>query len=347
MARTQARIHSSIWTDPDWKALGRGAKLTYVLLLSQPTLSLAGCLDYMPERWAKYDPATDEDEILEDVEELERAGFVVVDWDTYEVLIRTFPANDLARGALNTNLVKGMWAAWAAILSPVLRRALLENLPAEIWDRLDKDDQPIRPAAAERMRSEPAIEAPSDRGRNGGSDGGYDHGSDGEPNQLLTADCCLLTAPAGSSLAHPDQSPTLSLVPVALPAPSVQKSKADLLFDEFWQAYPLKKGKKPARARWDKALKEGNDPAAIIAGAHQYRREMAAHPDPRIKFPEGWLNAERWNDEAGPAPQPQSKRERTQRALIEGATAVDQGAPTFAERFAAAGGQPAIEAGLA
>lgn len=319
MARTQARIHSSIWTDADWKALSRGAKLTYVLLLSQPSLSLAGCLDYMPERWAKYDADTDEDEILEDVEELERAGFVVVDWETYEVLIRTFPANDLARGALNANLIKGMWAAWAAILSPVLRRALLDNLPSEIWEKVDKDNELIRPRAAEAMRAEPAIEAPSNRGQNGGSDGGSNHGSDGEPNHLLSADCCPLTT--DFSLAHPEPSTTLSLVPVDRPAPPVPKSKADLLFDEFWQAYPLKKGKKPARARWDKALKEGNDPAAIIAGAHQYRAEMATKPDPIYKFPEGWLNAERWNDEAAPVSRPVNKTDAKVAAILNRAQA--------------------------
>lgn len=287
MARTQARIHSSIWTDPDWKALGRGAKLTYVLLLSQPTLSLAGCLDYMPERWAKYDADTDEDEILEDVEELERAGFVVVDWETYEVLIRTFPANDLARGALNANLIKGMWAAWAAILSPVLRRALLDNLPAEIWEKVDKDNELIRPRAAEAMRAEPAIEAPSNRGQNGGSDGGSNLGSDGEPNHLLSADCSLLSAPA-------DSVSSLALVP----SPTARRSTGDSDFDRFWSVYPRRDDKLKAQKAWKTAITKA-DPDTIIAGAARHRDD----PNRELEFtklPATWLNAGSWSN--GPLP---------------------------------------------
>ena len=50
MARSEARVLVSIWSDPDWLALTSTAQRAYLLLLSQPKLSLAGCLDWMPQR---------------------------------------------------------------------------------------------------------------------------------------------------------------------------------------------------------------------------------------------------------------------------------------------------------
>ena len=74
-------------------------------------------------------------------------------------------------------------------------------------------------------------------------------------------------------------------------------------FEEFWKAYPKRDGanpKKPARKKFDDAVKAGHDPGAIIAGAERYREYM------RSKGQEGtqyvaqavtWLNQARWEDE--------------------------------------------------
>jgi hypothetical protein len=35
----------------------------------------------------------------------------------------------------NKNTVKGMWSAWAAILSAPLRYLVLEHVPDPLWDR--------------------------------------------------------------------------------------------------------------------------------------------------------------------------------------------------------------------
>ena len=79
-------------------------------------------------------------------------------------------------------------------------------------------------------------------------------------------------------------------------------------FEEFWSVFPKRDGanpKKTARLKFERAIKRGMDPQAIIDGA---RRLAASH---REKGTEGtqfvpmaatWLNQERWDDGCeGPA----------------------------------------------
>jgi hypothetical protein len=76
----------------------------------------------------------------------------------------------------------------------------------------------------------------------------------------------------------------------------------DLAWRAFWDAYPRKVGKRAARQAWDKALRRGVDPAAIVAGARRY----AADPnrdDQYTAHPTTWLNGDRWEDEPEPARQ--------------------------------------------
>lgn len=158
MARTQARLLTSVWTDADWLALSAGAQRLYMVLLSQPKLSLAGCLDVMPARWASTAPDETEESVRANLAELAAGWFVVVDDETGELVIRTFVRADIGPKA-NSNLVKGMWGAWEAILSPKLRKIVVDNMPAEVFDRCPDEV----PDLARRMRSEPPIERPSER----------------------------------------------------------------------------------------------------------------------------------------------------------------------------------------
>lgn len=154
MARTQAKLFASIWKDPDWLALPSGAKNLYVLLLSQPKLSLAGCLDIMVARWAAMSPDTTTESVEAALGELEAARFVLVDAEHGELVIRSFVANDIGRGTVNSNLVKGMWGAWESIMSPVLRKMVVDEMPADLFDRCPDEV----PSEAAQMRSEPRLE---------------------------------------------------------------------------------------------------------------------------------------------------------------------------------------------
>jgi hypothetical protein len=67
-------------------------------------------------------------------------------------------------------------------------------------------------------------------------------------------------------------------------------------FDEFYAAYPIKKGKGAAKKAWEKAVKKA-DPDHIISNAALYASSVQ-NKDPKfIAHPATWLNAERWDDD--------------------------------------------------
>ena len=70
-------------------------------------------------------------------------------------------------------------------------------------------------------------------------------------------------------------------------------------FEEFWKAYPLKKGKQKAFKAWTEALKWGNDPNLIIEKAWEYTLEIKHKKTEKsyIKRAQGWLNDGRWDDD--------------------------------------------------
>lgn len=123
MARNYARIGTTIWDDPDFLALTPGAQRCYLFLLSQRDLPLTGVL-VRRSRWLRS--AAGFDTLDDDLAELDDRGFVLVDDDTDEVLIRTFMRHD---GVLaNPKLRKGARARVDAIHSPRLRAVVEQQL---------------------------------------------------------------------------------------------------------------------------------------------------------------------------------------------------------------------------
>jgi hypothetical protein len=71
-------------------------------------------------------------------------------------------------------------------------------------------------------------------------------------------------------------------------------------FETFWRIYPHRgehpDPKKPARLKFEAAVKRGVDPAAIIAGAERFRAHVEQQgTEPKFR-PQAktWLNEERW-----------------------------------------------------
>lgn len=67
-------------------------------------------------------------------------------------------------------------------------------------------------------------------------------------------------------------------------------------FLRFWETYPVKHGKPEAYQAWLKALGRGADPGHIINAAQAYKTSPSRNPD-KTKYPQGWLNGERYLDE--------------------------------------------------
>ena len=66
-------------------------------------------------------------------------------------------------------------------------------------------------------------------------------------------------------------------------------------FHRFWATFPAKSGKPAAYKAWLAALARGAKAEDIIAAAGRYAGDPARDPS-HTKYPQGWLNDERYND---------------------------------------------------
>ena len=149
MPRSEARIFTSIWKDPDFLALEPGAQRLYMFLLSQEELTYCGTMPLRVPRWARKSSGLTVADIELDLKRLEgtaypsanpdgpcaRQPFVITDSDTGEVLIRSMMRRDNAWK--QPNLLKQAREAAEQIESPRIRGVLLTELR-----RLPVDDSP-------------------------------------------------------------------------------------------------------------------------------------------------------------------------------------------------------------
>jgi hypothetical protein len=188
MARSHARISTSIWADRDFLARTGEAQRLYMQLLSQPDLSHAGKLSLTTRRWSRMRADADEAVVRAALLELDESRFLVVDEDTEEVLIRSLIRND---GVWKQPKVLAVAIVEASrIVSPKLRAAIFDELVrldtsglpdstegavkallAELPDALTQAHAELAPDSAE-----PRADAP----RQGGTEGGHQGGAQGD-----------------------------------------------------------------------------------------------------------------------------------------------------------------------
>ena len=147
------------------------------------------------------------------------------------------------------------------------------------------------------MRSE--TDPSSDGSTDPISDPIADPSSDGRPNRISDR----------SSDDGPSPSPQTPLpLPVDItpptPPPAAKPKRRRQAYDyaddqdflRFWDAYPQKAGKPAAYKAWLTARARGATAEHIIAAAQRYRDDPRRNPD-HTKYPQGWLNDERYNDQ--------------------------------------------------
>lgn len=94
MAREQANINTAIWGDRDWRQLTSPAKYLYMLLLTHPSITYAGVVDWRPAKLSLLSPDTTKEGLEDASMELQRARFVFIDHESEEVLIRSYLRHD-------------------------------------------------------------------------------------------------------------------------------------------------------------------------------------------------------------------------------------------------------------
>jgi hypothetical protein len=121
-----ARIKRTIWRDDEFRTLSVEAQWAYQRLLSDPNCGQAGVLALTRKRWVSSASGMTFERLDAALDELQEAGFIVLDWDYEEVLIRTYIRNnDIAS---QPNILKAALRQAARVESPLLRAALAVEL---------------------------------------------------------------------------------------------------------------------------------------------------------------------------------------------------------------------------
>jgi len=131
MARDHARIHLSVWDDPEFVALTTPQQWTYFALCASRQLSYCGVHPLVPAHLAKRSRDMTERKVAAALSGLEVGRFVVIDEDTAEIAVRTYVYHD---GILKMpNVVRAMNAAFARVMSVTLRAVIVDEVTRAIW----------------------------------------------------------------------------------------------------------------------------------------------------------------------------------------------------------------------
>lgn len=283
MPRNYGRTSTSIWRDKDFLKRTPEARFVYTMLFNQANITACGVLELTVTRWARntgYSVAV----VEEALNELEDHDYVVVDGDTEELLIRSFvkwdggAGNDLRRRAIRDSA--------STVGSDRLRAAIAHQL--------------------DKMGVEHGLEIPPQGPIEALSEGSQEGV---ETRRVVVKRVGYENNPQPTTRNPAPCDGALDLEIEAPPRPTPLRPMAR--FGDFWAAYPRRVGKRAAERRWESLIRAGVDPQAVIDGASRYALEMRGKDAEHVKYPEGWLNAGRWEDEARPAAPPKPSRPST------------------------------------
>jgi hypothetical protein len=125
------KVFGRIWNDPDFIALDSDPQRVYLMLLSYPTRDNAGVIPLTLRRWVNATADMTVERFTAALRALTAARFIVIDWNTEEVLIRTLAKNDETFHQTNIwiNALKSARKIQSALLRWTLANEL-EKLPS-------------------------------------------------------------------------------------------------------------------------------------------------------------------------------------------------------------------------
>lgn len=294
MAREYAQVNMGIWSDDDFRALPAPAQHLYFMLWTHPQLSYCGVVDWRPGRIAALAEGWTAAAVDLAAQCLEARLFIVVDRESEECLIRSFVRFD---GLMKKPRIVVSYAnAYAGVASKALRGVIvheahkLQDLEPHHVGWNTPRTQALLSGVAVDPRSLTLPTDPFGAGFAYGFAPGFGVGL----AQTLATVCLppttatatttapLLTTPSESESEEPKSK-------AAAPAPPP-------LFEDFYQAYPKKRGRAAAVKAFAKAIRT-TPPEVIVAGAERYRDDPNLVDRQYIPDPASWLNAGRWDDD--------------------------------------------------
>lgn len=290
------KLFSRIWSDEHFTALDGRSQQVYCLLISYSTRNLAGVLPLTLKRWAKATADATTNTLTRALCILSDNKFVAVDWETEEVLIRTFIRNDEVYR--QPNLMEAARKFALQIESQGLRWVLhdeLMRLPdhkhadktALTANRLVEGLSRTLPKPFDEPFAEPIGEPPGV----GVSYVGKGNTSTYNEHQPPT--------PAPHPDANPDDGPLLTVVPAhrttgsekalarfsAIPSQHSQLARAIVTAysDSLDTPIDAKTGREIAQAV-DTCIQAGQSPAAIAAGIELWAKSDSFAPSQIGKY---------------------------------------------------------------
>lgn len=299
MARTEARLSVEIWNDADFRAQSRSAQGMFMFLISQADVHHTGLIALRIRRWSQSAAGMTVADVERDLKELETARFVVIDWDTEELLVRSFIRRDkvyrqpqvLSVAAEQLSLVTSL--ALRVALRVELERIAQLEMHANSATLIEKMISEL-PDPTELDTLDTSNKVPVGEGGGHPTDQGGDQGDgmalgDWGVSTTVTTDSPKPQSPS------PNPQPSLLQIPDE-PKPKTRADPKD--FERFWEIYPRREGKGAAKTAWAKAIKKATVDE-ILSGAKAYRDDGARQRSEAkyTKQPATWLNAECWTDE--------------------------------------------------
>lgn len=175
MARSEARLLTEIWEDRDFLALTGDAQRLFMFLISQPDLAHSGVIALRERRWSRKSSDGSLAGIEKALTDLAAARFLVVDWDSEEILIRSlirrdriFKQPNVMRAAVdNVPLIESQLILRALCVEMERIRAdnpdltvnqsdVLTDMEKALAARVQPDPEPLNEKAAQNPSANPS-----------------------------------------------------------------------------------------------------------------------------------------------------------------------------------------------
>jgi hypothetical protein len=284
----------------------------YLFLISQPDLSRAGVITIALHRWASCVNGYDNQRVLQVLGELASHRFVVVDMGCEELLVRSFIRWD--EGWKSPNIMISIKQSAVQVMSETLRAVIRDevakidtsHLPTKLNSKTNRSTKDFIELVVSQL-----VDALSDCKKDSavldwnpsvkGSSNPSVKGSSNEEIEPLPEG---LTEGSLTTTATATVTATATATATRKNAVFTQSEEYSQEFEQFWEVYPRKQGKKDAAEAY-RIARAKKQQTYLVAKAQRYAQDPNRE-DRFTRAPATWLSGEHWEDAPEPSRQPRA-----------------------------------------
>jgi hypothetical protein len=300
----------------------------YLFLISQPDLSRAGVITIALRRWASCVNGYDNQRVLQVLGELASHRFVVVDMGCEELLVRSFIRWD--EGWKSPNIMISIKQSAVQVMSETLRAVIRDEvakidtsrLPTKLNSKTNRSTKDFIELVVSQLvdalsdcKKDSAVLDwnPSVKGSSNPSVKGSSNPSvkgSGNPSvkgsEIEEIEPLPEGLPEGSLTTTATATVTATVTATATRKNAVftQSEEYSQEFEQFWEVYPRKQGKKDAAEAY-RIARAKKQQTYLVAKAQRYAQDPNRE-DRFTRAPATWLSGEHWDDAPEPSRQPRN-----------------------------------------